>query len=200
MFGGIMMSRYHTTEITCPVCNKTYKIDIWDSINAQLNPEKKKDILKNDIYKTICPSCKAETHFIYDFLYHDMEKKYMISLLDDYPMELINPLVESGYSLRKVDDINQLIEKIRIFDAGLNDIALEVMKKILSEIMNINDNMLFCQVEKDDFIFLVLKEGKAISVPSAIYDLALKDCTKEDLKEYPRFMGVNQSYIEQLIK
>lgn len=115
-------------------------------------------------------------------------------------MGLINPLIESGYSLRKVDDINQLIEKIRIFDAGLNDIVLEVMKKILSKIMNISGNMLFCQVEKDDFIFWVLKEEKAISVPSAIYDLALKDCTKEDLKEYPRFMDVNQAYIEQLIK
>lgn len=194
------MSKCHKSKIMCPVCKKSYKIDIWDSVNAQLNPELKERILSNTFYKTVCPSCKAETDCLYDFLYHDMNKKYMISLSQDYPVGLIKSIGESGYFFRKVEDINQLIEKIRIFDTGLNDIVVEIMKNVTTKIMKLNTDMLFAQAEKDGFIFLLLKEEKAISVPKITYDMVLKNCTKEDLKEYPEFMEVNQSYIEKLIK
>lgn len=129
-----------------------------------------------------------------------MNKKYMISLSQDYPVGLVKSIGESGYFFRKVEDINQLIEKIRIFDAGLNDIVVEIMKNVTTKIMKLNTDMLFAQAEKDGFIFLLLKEEKAISVPKITYDMVLKNCTKEDLKEYPEFMEVNQSYIEKLIK
>ena len=194
------MSKYHTTEVVCPACKKPYNIQIWDSVNAQLNPEKKEEILSNTFYKTICPHCNEETDCVYDFLYHDMNKKYMISMLQDYPQDMLKEITKSGYSLRKVDDINQLIEKIRIFDAGLNDIVVEIMKRVVSEINNLNSELLFCEVENGNCVFIMLKEEKAILAPKPIYDMILKDCTKEDLKEYPKFMTVNQSYVEELIK
>lgn len=195
------MSKFHTTKIACPECKKPYKIKIWDSVNVQLNPEKKEELLSNAFFKTVCPHCKAETYCIYGFLYHDMSKKYMISLMQDYSNISIMDDMSSEYFFRKVEDPNQLIEKIRIFDAGLNDIVMEIMKKIVSDIMKLKPNMLFCNVEKDDFVFLILgEEEKAISVPRSIYDMILKDCTHEDLKEYPEFMVINQCYIEQLMK
>ena len=200
MFEGGEMSKYHTTEIVCPACKKPYNIQIWDSVNAQINPEKKEEILSNTFYKTICPHCNEETDCVYDFLYHDMNKKYMISMLQGYPQDMLKEITKSGYSLRKVDGINQLIEKIRIFDAGLNYIVVEIMKKIVVQINKLNTDLLFCEIDKGNFVFLMLKEEKAILAPSQVYDTVLKHCTKDDLKEYPKFMAVNQSYVEKLIE
>lgn len=195
------MSKYHGAKITCPVCSKPYDICIWDSVNAQLNPEKKEELLSNTFYQTICPFCEAETDCIYGFLYHDMNKKYMISIGQDYPNKALKEMIKSGYSFRKVEDLNQLVEKIRIFDSGLNDIVIEIVKKIISEIKKIDNEFLFGEVQNDELVFLILKEEKAISVPRSIYNMVFNDCTYEDLKEIPKFRTINKYYIEsQIIK
>jgi hypothetical protein len=79
-------------------------------------------------------------------LYNDEEKKFMISF---YPCtdpvlkeQLFDNVVKAsaetneiekleGYNLRFISDFNELLEKILIFECGLNDKAIEVIKLMI---------------------------------------------------------------------
>lgn len=73
-------------------------------------------------------------------LYHDMERKLMVYNLEkgDAPEELpdgilggLLGIMGAGYAFRHVHSRNELVEKIKIADAGLDDRVVEIFKIIL---------------------------------------------------------------------
>ena len=74
------MSSISIKSLKCPNCNKEFEFGTYDSINVTLNPDLKKDVLNGNIFKCRCPNCNEEGPLIYPFLYHDMEKHFMIHL------------------------------------------------------------------------------------------------------------------------
>lgn len=198
------MSKIHKQTIICPCCKKEYVVDIWDSINAQLNPKMKEKILAGNLYKTICPHCNTEINCIYDFLYHDMDKNYMISIKQDYSEVQKEYQKLDNYRFRITEDINELVEKIKIFDTELNDIIIETTKVIVKEIMKITDDLLFWDKNNFELQFLITpkendKNAKIIKVPMEIYHSAAEACTDTDLKELGYFTKVDENYIRKLI-
>ena len=107
--------------------------------------------MKNfDIFKFICPHCGSEQFVAYSFLYHQMEDKLMIYCCQDeeeiakvrelYAGDFTTAVDEkgreraidtSGYRRRIVIGADNLVEKIRIFDAGLDDRLMEIYKIML---------------------------------------------------------------------
>ena len=139
------MSSHHTTVITCPACGKESDFRIWDSINTGLDPEMKKAVLDFSAFKFTCPHCGAETNVDYGFLYHQMEDKVMIhyastdenaaEMYETYTgkkfPEMFEGFLSEKYRIRIVRSLDQLREKIRIFDTGLDDRIIEIYKVIL---------------------------------------------------------------------
>ena len=140
------MSQKQTTKVTCPKCKKEHEFAIWTSINVTLDPDQKEAILNRKAFTFECPDCKEKTLYSYDFLYHDMEQKIMIyhvttnealvqamegfSQMTNVGVDdgiLNGPEVE-GYRKRIVRTLNDLREKIFIFDAGLDDRVVEIFK------------------------------------------------------------------------
>lgn len=74
------MSLSDKMSIRCPECNGEIKVDVYTSITATLNPELKQQILEGEFHKVICPVCGATSHLQYNFLFHDPEHYYMISV------------------------------------------------------------------------------------------------------------------------
>ncbi|WP_097005323.1 CpXC domain-containing protein [Lacrimispora amygdalina] len=187
------MSRYHNAEIICPVCKKKNIVRVWDSVNVDINPEIKEDILSGKFNHSICPSCNVEINCVYGFLYHDMKHRYMVGIEHDYTTALLMTDCPDGYRFRRVKDINGLIEKINIFELELNDIVIEMVKKIVMETSNRYSKLLFCTIENNNMIFMFADQpAKGIFIPIRIYDFALKKCSKADLDEKPEFMIVDQ--------
>ncbi len=135
------MTKRAAESVTCPQCGHQQEAEIYSSINVTLNPEAKERILNQEFFRMTCQECGAVHQLAYACLYHDMERKLMIYLIPGDREEMKEKLdeiqhhaadavseLEAGYKLRMVSDVNELMEKIRIFDRGLSDKTVELVK------------------------------------------------------------------------
>ena len=144
------MSMSGQVPITCQECGKESQFTIWKSINTMLDPEMKSKVRDKSAFLFTCPHCGHSVFVDYGFLYHQMEDQIMIHYAQteeavreiyDYYVgnesnELLKdfPDLQAKYLNRIVRSPNQLLEKLAIFDAGLDDRIIEICKVfILSE-------------------------------------------------------------------
>lgn len=186
------MSMMHPVDIECPQCGEKSTFTIHDSINVTLDPEDKKKVLDKSIFLFHCEKCNFETYFDYGPLYHDMTEKYMIMVVPDPETARKSTIpkieegkfsmVANGYRLRVVCGIAGLVEKIRIFDNGLSDYAVELLKAKLFSCLGGPTEIYFTEITEDRICFHVFYDDSArnteISVERNWYDMcvaALKD-------------------------
>ncbi len=134
------MSSSAEQTIPCPRCRVPAPFLLWESVNATLNPELKEKLLSHELFRFACPACKQTSELVYPLLYHDQQQKLMVWLLipdehdeislDRASLEMEKTALE-GYRLRLVTTANTLIEKILIFDSGLDDRVIEFIKAML---------------------------------------------------------------------
>lgn len=127
--------------VTCSRCGEKRETDTFGRINVAENPELKERVKDGSLFLWECPHCGTENLVRFQTLYHDPKSKLMIWLLPDgivpenqvdtlgRQLEETSDLME-GYSLRRVKDIGSLIEKVNIFDAGLDDVVMEICKYV----------------------------------------------------------------------
>ncbi len=72
------MSIKQTMEIECPKCGINKEVVVWKSINVQLNPEAKKELLEAKTNLFHCGICSFEQIVPVVLLYHDMEKEFCV--------------------------------------------------------------------------------------------------------------------------
>jgi hypothetical protein len=125
-------------QVECPSCRASSPFTVWRSLNVTLDPDKKQPLLDGELFLFTCPSCSEKTRIIYPILYHDMQHKLMIWLVPtdesgethEPPDEGFNvaKFAELGYRLRAARSANELVEKVLIFEAQLDDVAVEITK------------------------------------------------------------------------
>lgn len=148
----------------CCKCGKETTIDIFRSVNVSEDPQMKDKVKSGAAFMWTCPHCGTRNLVRYEMLYHDPARKLMLWLLPDEQMEAkaaemaaIEKAVESmgNYTLRRCSDAGSVIEKILIDEAGLSDIAVELLKWVTRSEMAQNDPSLadvqlkFYKVEGD---------------------------------------------------
>lgn len=195
------MSEFHIEKIQCPKCHSYFDFKIWDSVNVDINGEQKEKILNGTFYDTECPFCHTKIHGIYSFLYHDMKHGYMISICHDFTDAMAAYGIPKNYKLRKVQDICQLAEKIKIFDIGLNDIIIEFIKRMIRDTRKINCEILFVGRENDKMFFQTVENHSYIfAINSHIYDLVIASCMPGDLTEKLTFIEVDENYANSVLQ
>jgi len=128
------MSKPQTTRITCQHCGASHDFTIWNSLNVTLDREEKESLLNGTLTRFTCPDCQWSTEVVYPLLYHDMEQRVMVYLWpgeESLEMDLSGfPFMDGfvEYRFRHVVTRNELLEKIHLFDAGLDDRVVEVLK------------------------------------------------------------------------
>lgn len=161
------MSQLRNEIIECPHCSKTGEFQLWSSVNVDLNPELREKIFNEELFMFRCPHCGMITEIPADTLYHDMKNKFMLFFSfykkDDFDytpieMPIPNDMLQGDYTYRFVYGLAQLKEKIVILENGLNDIAIERQKYMIShvimpEIAENGYNLFFGKVESlnDEF-------------------------------------------------
>ena len=130
-------------ETQCSKCGEKKVIDIYKSINVAENPDLKKKVADGSLFLWECPHCGTVNLAAYDTLYHDPEKKVMIWLdlknqISEAQMHAISNHAKAmgGYTLRLVSSVGELIEKQRIFEDGLDDLAIELCKWVTKQEMS----------------------------------------------------------------
>jgi len=118
--------------VNCKNCQKPTEVELRQSINVGQDPELKAKVLDGSLFVWECPYCGQRNLALYQTLYHDPEAKLMVWLLpgNEQPPQAVAEAVKQleGYTLRIVREAGDLIEKVKLADAGLEDTVMEMCK------------------------------------------------------------------------
>ena len=169
-----MQTREKIFGITCPACGDTFEKEMNTAVFSAT--EDRELILTNQFGIQHCPNCGHEFVLNYRFAYTDDEIKFMIvndpkfvdskarmifksslSLLDrDHKDE------QNKYLTRMTSDLDEVCEKIVIFENYLSDKAVEIMKYILLESEELSlghDDVESFRLERDDKFHIITTDG-----------------------------------------
>ena len=209
----------------CSKCGKKSEITIYRSINTAENPELKEKIRNGSLFIWECPECHQANLAKYETLYHDPGKKIMLWLmpsgdLSETQMQAIanHTKAMGGYRLRLVKDVGALMEKLLIFEAGLDDMAIEMCKYVtLMEMMSRNKAaagslagtvLHFHRVEERDgmkyIVFMYPSEGQmaSLNVGYNVYEdsLGIIGRNPDIIPDRETFMKIDRDWIGSIIK
>ena len=130
------MSTEIEKDIICPQCGESQKYRMYAGINARENPELKRRVLSETLYDWRCKRCNYFAAMAYPFLYTDPEAGYVVCVTPAGESRSTEPTPEiQGFTKRTVKNLAELKEKILIFDAGFDDVAVELVKNALCTII-----------------------------------------------------------------
>jgi len=150
--------------ISCPSCGKKSKFTMWDSLNADLDPEAKQKLINGSLLIFRCKHCGDMREVFYPILYHDMTHRVMIQLVGkdsvDKTIKMLDDIAEEyglsrpGYQDRIVTSHIKLREKAALFDKGVDDRIAEAIKilalhSIDKRAFDIYDYETFLWIEND---------------------------------------------------
>lgn len=134
------MSTNINKEISCPVCGAVHKDQMWIGMESGANPGLRRRILKENLFAWECPTCGHPLQLIYPCLYHDKDRGLMIALAPSGTTSALKN-IRARYpqmnhvTKRLVSTPEDMKEKILIFEAGLDDLAVEMVKLALVELV-----------------------------------------------------------------
>ena len=121
----------------CSKCGQQQTVTIYKSINISENPEFKDKVRDGSLFLWECPHCGQVNLAKYETLYHDPSAKLMVWLIpsgeiSETQMQAITMHTKAmgGYTLRRVNDMGSLMEKVLVAEAGLDDVVLEMCKYV----------------------------------------------------------------------
>jgi len=137
------MSNASKELVACAKCGKQGEAVFYRSFNTAMDLDARERIESGSMFTYKCPHCGNFNSYDYGFLFHDVEAKRMIHYCtnSDEAMDAIRtftalhtgtlpgvPAEASGYCCRVVMKYRQMVEKIYLFDQGLDDRVVEMMK------------------------------------------------------------------------
>ncbi len=125
------MSTPNTTQMTCPKCSTTFDIEQYSVINAQTQPELREKLLNGSMFLQTCPRCGTHMHAAYTCVYSNDEKKFLVSFQPSMEKPAVTPLMPQ-YKLRLERTLVGFLERIRILEAELDDVTIEMVKYLVT--------------------------------------------------------------------
>lgn len=149
--------------LSCSSCSERHSVQVFSSVNISESPELKSKVLDGSLFVWECPHCGTLNLIKSQTLYHDPSERLMVwitaadSELESRIAATYSKVEElSSYTARFVCDAGELIEKVKIFDAGLDDIAMEMCKYITRLEMSQKDKAREAAIANAPFKFLRL--------------------------------------------
>ena len=121
--------------VNCSKCGKPLSVTVFESVNSDYSDTLPMQIMSGDLFNAECPHCKFVSHLEYDILYHDMRHGAMVWVLHQNTPEYATKLAELRSTnmlpyktLRVVEDMNALKEKVSCLESGRDDRIVELCK------------------------------------------------------------------------
>ncbi len=123
------MSTTSLHSFRCPTCGTAFDVQRYDMVNVKENPELKASVINGEIFLQDCPRC-GRRHLVGGPLVYLDPDEMVLLMLSDKPLSMTDT---GGYTARLVSRAGDLIEKVKIFDAGLDDKAIEMCKYVTKQ-------------------------------------------------------------------
>lgn len=208
-------------EFVCEKCGHKQQINIFPYINFKENPEYYSKVKDLSIFNIICNKCHQQSTIQYNILLLDEVHKYFLYLLpnkEDYDhfKHQIEYFMKINfnedeipeykeYKTRLVFDLNDLIEKMTIFEISLNDKAIEILKNAIIDSKCIEDStykLYFDRIDGLDFVFIYLvkltNQVKDIKLNVGLYNGIIEKINHET--ELRKFEIIDSEWARNFVK
>ncbi len=138
------MTKSTSEQFRCPRCGRTYQSPVYSFIDATGEPELQAGVLSGELFVRECPECGLRELIGSPVVYKD--ENCLVCLSD----RSISVEGLEGLSGRLVSNVGDLIEKVKIFHAGLDDAALEFCKFVTRSEMGKEVQLKFLRTEGVD--------------------------------------------------
>ena len=212
------MSTQTSKDVGCPHCGAAVKTEMWPGINAQDSPDLRGRLLDETLFDWTCPECGYRARLLYPCLYHDRDRKFMVYLAPSGNSRELDSVDISGkfsklssVKKRVVTTMPGLKEKILIFESGLSDYAVELVKFALADVMNEKygkraENCYFCCADEaeDKIGFSFLFEGESEPVRRSTrldaYEKSLEIVKSSEIPDQdPGFLTVDSGTARRIL-
>lgn len=205
--------------VTCPGCQQQQNFMLWTAINVSLDPGLKEKLRSGELNTFRCKHCGHCAEVVSSLLYHDMQLHWMIWLIPQgklppgAPDGLMGEQL-SGYELRLVRSRNELIEKVNILDAGLDDRVMAALKVRLRAQLEhehgVENPLLFFDervlqrsgAEELRFAWVNDRKVQGILVPAALYrsiQAGVRDALNGPLGQREIWLLTDEHYVAKLL-
>ncbi|QEY35351.1 CpXC protein [Caproiciproducens galactitolivorans] len=205
-------------DVSCPHCGAVVNTQINPEMEAEEDPELRLRVLDETLFDWKCPECGYEAQLVYPCLYHDKIRNFMVYVVPNGGCRCLEPVKVSeafpqlsGVTKRVVVSPAELKEKILIFEAGMNDFAVELVKLALTDVAakkhgNIVTEGYFCYADEAEnrigFSFRLqgaeepVQQGTRLDV----YRKSLEIIQSVGVCEQDEFMVVNSAVAEKILR
>jgi hypothetical protein len=141
------MSQTNEYKIHCPKCQHEQTVQLHEAINVQTSPELKVELMANRLNTVTCEQCKLAFRVDKPLLYNDPAHGRMIYLLPLSEEAIAEGEREFTSSIQRLNGVlpndlaapqvclvfsrTELVERIFLFDAGLNERVIEYIKYLI---------------------------------------------------------------------
>lgn len=126
------MSKTRDVVYHCPYCGKPFDVQVYESIDAHQDQDLRDRAVSGDLFRLSCPHCYHEFMVQYPLVYIDTDHKFVLWLSEEAPSQelltITKPLLEKGFRLRRCETLSEFVEKIQIFEDGMDDIMVELAR------------------------------------------------------------------------
>ena len=136
------MSTTGTKSVACPQCGASSEVKVFKTVNVTTDRNFREQLLSGEMLHFHCPNCGHDAQLRYPMLYNDINNKFMVYFIPDAAKDKVtDEALEKEYGelagirRRLVGDFNELKEKIHIFESGLDDRVIEVVKAALKDVV-----------------------------------------------------------------
>ncbi len=209
-----------TVTVKCPVCDHETTRQLYTRLDASEAPDIKKTLLEGKLFTFECDQCGAQRQIDNDFLYLDHDKKVIIALipnLEKRKADMEKILTQfmrqsehdlSQYSLRVVRTAATLVEKVSIFEQGLNDIVVEIVKLLTDGLFakerpqEIVKARYFYMVQKErKLLYITDKDQMLVDFHQSLVDFSQDKYNKAVREDYKgRFIVVDENWAANLLE
>lgn len=143
------MSWFTMSALTCPACAHGFEVPTADTVNVTRLPAHRGHVLEGSFHRFACPSCGHAIRVERDFLYTDLDRAQMVQVhrpdsemdwrhAEKQTLAAFHAAVDNGppgvvdfavtTRLRTVFGVDELAEKVLLWEHGLDDGLVELLK------------------------------------------------------------------------
>lgn len=135
------------SSFSCKKCGAAFEMEIPAVVNADSNPEIKEKVVSGELFVRQCPVCGELNLVTPDFLYTEPSRKLVVCLTQR-SLSAAEDIPDT--TCRLVGSVGELIEKIKISDASLSDVVVEMCKYVTLQEMGRDLDLKFLRLEGAD--------------------------------------------------
>lgn len=176
-------------RMRCSKCNHINLFPVFENLELNENDKIRPNLLKGNLFRLKCKYCGARTPMDYELLCFDKQTRSYIWANGGSQenatkiIERMDNLTLKKVTCRQVDDLEHLAEKLRIFNDGYDDRAIEGIKSSLAYKMTgdalANVSCLYLRSENGALIFTA-ENNSIIAYPLIAYEEMKKMTSDED--------------------